>query len=96
MGRDYCPSFQRNRESGGFCTEAWRYVVLVVLNGLEERVQQYPLSFLGEGWYEGTVLNDNPSDASALAKQRVFCRNIDSLTAHMRVGGGYIAMFTPR
>lgn len=68
---------------------------LVVLNGLEERVQQYPLSFLGEGWYEGTVLNDNPSDASALTKQRVFCRNIDSLTAHMRVGGGYVAMFMP-
>lgn len=53
------------------------------------------VDLLDDGWYEGTVLNDNPSDAAAIAMQRVFCRNSDSLTGYMRTGGGYIVMFTP-
>ena len=52
--------------------------------------------FLGDGWYEGMVLNDRPADAASIKIERVFCRNTDALTGRMRVGGGYIVMFTPK
>lgn len=83
-------------EVAAFARRSGNTWFLAVLNGQEERTIQFPLSFLGDGWYEGTVLNDNPSNAAAIATQRVFCRNTDSLTGQMRVGGGYIVMFKPK
>lgn len=83
-------------EVAAFARRSGKTWFLAVLNGQEERAIQFPLSFLGDGWYEGTVLNDNPSDAAAIAMQRVFCRKSDSLTGTMRRGGGYIVMFTPK
>lgn len=71
--------------------ETW---YLAVLNGKEERTLQFPLSFLGEGWYEGTVYKDRPGDGASIKKERVFCRRTDSLTGMMRSGGGYIVRFT--
>lgn len=69
---------------------------LAVLNGQKACSIQFPLSFLGDGWYEGTVVNDNPREAGAVAMQRVFCRKSDSLTGNMRIGGGYVVMFKPQ
>lgn len=83
-------------EVAAFARRSGNTWFLAVLNGQQERMIQFPLSFLGDGWYEGTVLNDNPSNAAAIAVQRVFCRNADSLTGHMRSGGGYVVMFTPK
>lgn len=83
-------------EVAAFARRSGKTWFLAVLNGQEARAIQFPLSFLGDGWYEGTVLNDNPSDAAAIAMQRVFCRKSDSLTGTMRRGGGYIVMFTPK
>lgn len=83
-------------EVAAFARRSGKIWFLAVLNGQQERMIQFPLSFLGDGWYEGTVLNDNPSNAAAVAVQRVFCRNADSLTGHMRLGGGYVVMFTPK
>lgn len=71
--------------------ETW---YLAVLNGKEERTLQFPLSFLGEGWYEGTVYKDRPGDGASIKKERVFCRRTDSLTGMMRSGGGYVVRFT--
>lgn len=67
---------------------------LAVLNGTQERTMQFPLTFLNDGWYEGTVYKDRPGDGASIKKERVFCRNTDSLTGRMRSGGGYIVKFT--
>lgn len=83
-------------EVAAFARRSGKTWFLAVLNGQKECTIQFPLTFLDDGWYEGTVLNDNPSDAAAIAMQRVFCRNSDSLTGYMRTGGGYIVMFTPK
>ncbi|MDR2916179.1 MAG: glycoside hydrolase family 97 protein [Tannerella sp.] len=72
------------------CGNTW---FLAVLNGNQERSIQFPLSFLGEGWYEASVITDRPADASAVKKERAFCRKNDSLTGHMRAGGGYVVRF---
>ena len=66
---------------------------LAVVNGKEAQTIQFPLSFLGEGWYEATILNDRPTDAGGIKIERAFCRNSDSLTGYMRNGGGYIVRF---
>jgi len=67
---------------------------LAVLNANEARTIQFPLSFLGDGWYEGTVYKDRPGDGASIKKERVFCRKTDSLTGVMRSGGGYVVKFT--
>lgn len=67
---------------------------LVVLNGKKERTLQFPLSFLNDGWYEGVVYKDRPGDGASIKKERVFCRRMDSLTATMRNGGGYVVKFS--
>lgn len=69
---------------------------LAVLNGTQERTMQFPLTFLNDGWYEGTVYKDRPGDGASIKKERVFCRNTDSLTGRMRSGGGYIVKFTKK
>ncbi|HET9571169.1 MAG TPA: glycoside hydrolase family 97 N-terminal domain-containing protein [Bacteroidales bacterium] len=69
---------------------------LAVLNGTKERALQIPLKFLNDGWYEASVMNDSPADAASLKIQRDFCRKIDSFTARMRSGGGFVVKFTPR
>lgn len=66
---------------------------LAVLNGKDERTIQFPLSFLGDGWYQGTVYKDSPGDGASLKKEKLFCRKSDSLTALMRSGGGYVVEF---
>ena len=71
-------------EVAAFARRSGKTWFLAVLNGQEECSLQFPLSFLGDGWYEGMVLNDRPSDAAAIK------------TGHMRTGGGYIVMFTPQ
>ena len=83
-------------EVAAFARRSGKTWFLAVLNGQEECSLQFPLSFLGDGWYEGMVLNDRPSDAAAIKTERVFCRKSDALTGHMRTGGGYIVMFTPQ
>ena len=83
-------------EVAAFARRSGKTWFLAVLNGQEERSLQFPLSFLGDGWYEGMVLNDRPSDAAAIKTERVFCRKSDALTGYMRTGGGYIVMFTPQ
>lgn len=83
-------------EVAAFARRSGKTWFLAVLNGQEERSLQFPLSFLGDGWYEGMVLNDRPADAAAIKTERVFCRKSDALTGHMRAGGGYIVMFTPQ
>lgn len=70
---------------------------LAVLNGKQERTIQFPLNFLNNGcWYEGSVYRDRPGDGASIKKERVFCRNTDSLTGSMRGGGGYVVKFTKK
>lgn len=83
-------------EVAAFARRSGKTWFLAVLNGQNEHSLQFPLSFLGDGWYEGMVLNDRPADAASIKIERVFCRNTDALTGRMRVGGGYIVMFTPK
>ena len=83
-------------EVAAFARRSGKIWFLAVLNGQNEHSLQFPLSFLGDGWYEGMVLNDRPADAASIKIERVFCRNTDALTGRMRVGGGYIVMFTPK
>ena len=67
-------------EVAAFARRSGKTWFLAVLNGQEECSLQFPLSFLGDGWYEGMVLNDRPSDAAAIKTERVFCRKSDALT----------------
>ena len=52
-------------EVAAFARRSGKTWFLAVLNGQKECTIQFPLTFLDDGWYEGTVLNDNPSDAAA-------------------------------
>lgn len=65
---------------------------LAVLNGNDEKHFQIPLEFLGDGWYEATVLSDG-SDPASLRRNTVFSRSTDALPVNIKKGGGYVVQF---
>ncbi len=65
---------------------------LAVLNGNDEKHFQVPLGFLGEGWYEATVVSDG-NDPASVKMSKTFSRSSDALPVNVTKGGGYVVQF---
>jgi alpha-glucosidase len=65
---------------------------LAVLNGNQQKNFQMPLQFLGDGWYEATVISDG-ADPASLRRNTAFTRSTDALPVNMGKAGGYVVQF---
>lgn len=67
---------------------------LSIINGLDERILEIPLLFLGNGEYKTYSLSDSPMDpASAIVSEGTASSN-NVLKIRLTPGGGYITRFT--
>lgn len=68
--------------------------ILAVLRAGPETTVQVPLSFLGEGAYQATLVRDNlQNDAAVLLENKTVQRS-DSLAIDLHSGGGFVGRFT--
>jgi alpha-glucosidase len=70
--------------------ETW---FLAVMCGPEARTAKVPLSFLGNGPYRATVVQDE-GDGSTVAVTTRAHQRTDALSLDLRAGGGFVARFT--
>jgi alpha-glucosidase len=54
---------------------------------------QVPLSFLGQGGYQGMLIRDSGSGPDAEQVENQAARREDTLTLNLRSGGGFIGRF---
>jgi alpha-glucosidase len=67
---------------------------LAVLDGVEPKTIQVPLSFLGQGAYDGMLVRDSGEGPNAEQIENKPLRREDTLTINLRSGGGFIGRFT--
>jgi len=67
---------------------------LAVMNGPEALTIRVPLSFLGEGAYNGMLVRDNRDNDAAVVMEDRTVRATDTLTIEMGHGGGFLGRFT--
>ncbi len=67
---------------------------LAVLNGVEPQAIQVPLSFLGDGGYDGMLIRDSGNGADAEEIENKSVDSEDTLNINLRSGGGFIGRFT--
>jgi alpha-glucosidase len=68
---------------------------LGILNGPAAKSINVPLSFLGRGKYDAWIVRDNMDDAGAEKIERTTIDAAQQLSIDMRIGGGFVARFTP-
>jgi alpha-glucosidase len=66
---------------------------LAVMCGTEAKTIQVPLSFLDEGEYKTSIVNDNKEGDSVFVEQAIH-KNNDSIKIEMIDGGGFVARFS--
>jgi alpha-glucosidase len=67
---------------------------LAVLAGPTRQERIVPLSFLGDGAYQATLVSDTKDDPACVAVKRREVTAADSLPIELASGGGFIARFT--
>jgi alpha-glucosidase len=67
---------------------------LAAMCGTQGRTIQVPLSFLGDGAYQATLVRDSGADSSAVQMENTTSRRGDVLTINLRNGGGFLGRFT--
>ncbi len=67
---------------------------LAVMCGPEARRVDVPLTFLGAGQYDGTLVQDEGNGSSVFVQRRAHARG-DTLVLDLRAGGGQLMRFTP-
>lgn len=72
--------------------EKWMLAVMAMAG--PARTLQVPLSFLGEGAYQASLVRDNKENDAAVAVEKTTARRSDSLTIELRSGGGFVGRFT--
>jgi alpha-glucosidase len=72
--------------------ETW---FLAVMNGPEARAIKVPLSFLGSGSYQGTLVRDDAPDGSTVRVDSARHGRTDMMVLDLRAGGGLLARFVP-
>ena len=71
--------------------DAW---FLAVMCGPQAKTIQVPLSFLGEGSYNASLVRDHKEKADAVILEDKTVQRADTLTIDMANGGGFIARFS--
>jgi alpha-glucosidase len=69
--------------------------MLAVMAGSEGSSLRLPLSFLGHGGYQATLVRDVPGNPAAVTLERARLTRDETLAIEMPPGGGFIARFTP-
>lgn len=67
---------------------------LAVMCGPEARTIRIPLSFLGDGRYNASLVRDNKQDDAAVVLEERIVRRDDTLTVEIINGGGFVGRFT--
>ena len=67
---------------------------IAAMCGPDAKTIQVPLSFLGEGEYNTTLVSDNKENSAALVMSKNKFNKKDSLKIEMINGGGFVAKFT--
>jgi alpha-glucosidase len=75
------------RRSGGM----W---MLAVMSAGPARTIQLPLSFLGEGPYQASLVRDNPEKPDAVVLEDRAVHRSEALTIDLADGGGFVGRFT--
>jgi len=68
--------------------------MLAVMSAGPAKTIQAPLSFLGDGQYEASLVRDNKEKADAVVLENRTVRRGDTLTIEMISGGGFVGRFT--
>jgi alpha-glucosidase len=66
---------------------------LAVMCGPQARTIQVPLSFLGEGQYNASLVRDNKEKADDVVLENMSVKRSNSLTIEMTNGGGFVGRF---
>lgn len=69
--------------------------MLAVMAAGPARTIEVPLTFLGEGAYHATLVQDEPDRPDAVRLDERTARRTDTLTIPLGAGGGFVARFTP-
>jgi alpha-glucosidase len=67
---------------------------LAVMCGSQAETIQVPLSFLGNGQYNASLVRDDKEDAAAVVVEDGTVRRGDTLTIEMTNGGGFVGRFS--
>jgi len=68
--------------------------MLAVMSAGPAKTIQAPLSFLGDGQYEASLVRDNKENSGAVVLENRTVRRGDTLTIEMISGGGFVGRFT--
>ncbi len=68
--------------------------ILAVMSAGPVRTIQVPLSFLGDGLYQASLVSDNLENNAAVALDNRIVRRHDTLTMEMTSAGGFVGRFT--
>ncbi|HWC59783.1 MAG TPA: glycoside hydrolase family 97 C-terminal domain-containing protein, partial [Verrucomicrobiae bacterium] len=69
---------------------------LAVIGGVDAQTIQVPLTFLGAGTYQSTLIRDSGDGPDAEQIERPMLHRDDTLTINLRSGGGFIGRFTKK
>jgi len=79
-----------------FVRRTGRTWFLAVMCGPKARTIQVPLSFLGEGQYNATLVCDDKENDAAVVMKKKTARHGDTLTIEMTSGGGFVGRFSKK
>jgi alpha-glucosidase len=77
-----------------FARRTGRTWFLAVMCGPKAKTIQVPLSFLGEGRYDATLVCDDKENDAAVVLKNNSARRADTLTIEMSSGGGFVGKFS--
>jgi alpha-glucosidase len=69
---------------------------VAVMCGPAVRTIRVPLSFLGAGRFQATLVHDDAPDGSTVKIEHSAMQSSDVLTLDLRAGGGFVGQFTPQ
>ena len=78
-----------------FARRSGKVWFLAILNGTTARKIEMPLTFLGRGDYQTTLLRDLPDETSAQTNLNRPMQRGNALTIELRSGGGFVGRFRP-